>query len=326
MIEILKYATVAGIGAIGYGFANRMGGLIAEGGLGRVKADTVARDNQSANTEVLEKMERLREEKTEVIEQKERRIEEVESRLTEYERITRSLKEDSLARERLIERYWKPLHAVLICFTAQKDSEGNTEKFIKEKLEDEYTLHPLTGFTYIIPPADVPPELKQKRNTRKDIKNWIENDLYKKNPDAKSIICFAGVVDLRNVYSRSDYALDEQTHLFSTIDEELGLEDIFNEDDFSKLLASEGVNLAKIIEEGDIAFFTSKSVKASELDKIHENQDDIEAKLGNPDLKQLVKMEKSRIADALSPYVENPIEVAESVGEEATIWKKELYQ
>jgi hypothetical protein len=38
----------------------------------------------------------------------------------------------------------------------------------------------------------------------------------------------------------------------------------------------------ELIEQGDIAFFVSKSVSPSELDEIHERQEDIEAKRDNP--------------------------------------------
>jgi len=74
---------------------------------------------------------------------------------------------------------------------------------------------------------------------------------------------------------------------FSTVDWEFDLEDIFDSEDFSRLLANESVNLTEIIEKGDIAFFVSKSVSPEELDDIHEAQSQIEDELGNPDVKQL---------------------------------------
>ena len=46
-------------------------------------------------------------------------------------------------------------------------------------------------------------------------------------------------------------------------------------------------SLVELIEQGDIAFFVSKSVSSSELDEIHEGQGYIETKLDNPQLKNL---------------------------------------
>ncbi|WP_135820907.1 hypothetical protein [Halostella litorea] len=133
-------------------------------------------------------------------------------------------------------------------------------------------------------------------------------------------------MDLRNVYSRTDHSKEDRVSFFSTIDEELDLEEIFNENDFSKLLASKGVNLTKMIEEGDIAFFASKSITTSELDTIHDNQDEIESNLGDPNLKELANMQKDTIEEVIAPYLSDPSEVAESIIEEASIWSRELYE
>ncbi|WP_135820906.1 ABC transporter substrate-binding protein [Halostella litorea] len=73
MIEYVQYLAFAGIGAVGYGFANRVGSILAEGGVDRVKADTIGRDDQADNSQVLEKMDRLREEKKKAIEKRTRR-------------------------------------------------------------------------------------------------------------------------------------------------------------------------------------------------------------------------------------------------------------
>lgn len=324
-------------GAVGHGFLQRVGELVAEGGLARARAETVGRDEQKGNDQALkilraekdkhlEDKEKEIEEKEKRIEKKEERISEIEGRLSDFERITRSLKNESVARQRLINRYWKPLHAVIICFANQKDADGETLHFVKKQLEENHTIHHLAGTTYIIPPASIPEKLKEKQYSRENLKEWIEEDIYSDYPGAKSTISFAGVFDLRNVYSRSDHDPDDRVSLFSTIDEELQLEEIFSDEDFSKLLASSGVNLTKTIEQGDVAFFASKSVSTEELDKIHENQEKIENQLGNPNLKELAEKDQSSISQALKPYVSDSESVAESVIEQANIWTRELYE
>lgn len=336
MADLLSYAAVAGGTLLLSGIVQRTGELIAEGGWDRIRADTVERDKRKANQQVLDSLKDQRKQ----LKQKEQRLEkreealsevrgekqELEERLSDFERITQSLKLESVARERLIERYWRPLHAVIICFAEQENKEIDSNKWLRDLLEEQYNLHNLTGFTTIIPPAEVPSRLKGKQNSRNKLKEWIEEDLYGQNPNAKSTICFAGVVDLRNVYSRTDYESDGRTPLFSTIDEELELENIFSEEDFSKLLASNGVNLSKIIEEGDIPFLASKAITSDELDQIHENQDAIESSLGNPNLRAIAEeVDLSELSEALSSYVESPDEVAQSIKNEAEIWKRELY-
>lgn len=336
MADLLSYAAVAGGTIVLSGIAQRTGELIAEGGWNRLRAETVERDNQKDNQQVLDILKEQRGQ----LKQKEQQLEsrqeelskvrgekqELEGRLSDFERITRSLKQENVARERLIERYWQPLHAVIISFAEQEHDDKNSDTWLRDLLEEDYNLHNLTSFTTIIPPAEVPSQLKGKRNSRDKLKEWIEEDLYGRHPDAKSTICFAGVVDLRNVYSHTDHESEGRTPLFSTIDEELDLDEIFSEKDFSKLLASDGVNLSKVIEKGDIPFLASKAITSDELDRIHQNQNTIEADLGNPNLRAVAEeVDVSHLSEALSPYVESPDEVASSIKKEAEIWKRELY-
>lgn len=335
MAELLSYILVVVSTLLTTSAIRRTGELLAEGGWDRIRADTIDRNDQKDNQQVLNSIrnkEQLIEQKEEKIEGKNQEIseirdekEELENRLSDFERITNSLKKDSLARQRLIERYWQPLHAVIICFAEQENSDDDSETWLRDILEERYSLHNLTGFTCIIPPTDVPSQLKGKQNSREKLKNWIENDVYDKFPDAKSTICFAGVVDLRNVYSRTDYEKENRTHLFSTIDEELSLEDIFNEDDFSKLLASDGVNLSKIIEEGDIPFLASKAITSDELEKLHTNQEVIESNLGSPNLREIAtEVDVSTLSEVLQSYISAPDRVASSIKQEAKIWEREL--
>jgi len=336
MAELLSYAVVAGATVVAVGAGRKVGGLVVEGGWDWIRVQVFGRDDQKKNKQILdalkqqqdrlkEKEDRLETRDEELSEVRERK-QELEQRLSDFERITRSLKRESLARERLIERYWQPLHAVLICFAEQEHGNDDSGKWLRDLLNEQYNLHNLTGFTTIIPPSEVPPQLKGEQNSRDKLKEWIEEDLYSQHTDAKSTICFASVVDLRNVYSRTDYESEERTPLFSTIDEELDLEEIFSEDDFSKLLASDGVNLSKVIEQGDIPFLASKAITSDELDRIHQNQEEIESSLENPNLRAIAdEVDVSALSEALSPYVDAPDAVASSVKEEAEIWKRELY-
>ncbi|MYL18225.1 hypothetical protein GLW36_16480 [Halorubrum terrestre] len=292
-----------------------------------VKADTINRRNKKENQVVVEKLEELREEKEKIREEKEAEIESFQNELSDYERIIESIQDDSIARKRLIENYWKPLHALVACFTKSKvDTDEGETNFVLEALRRGRDVEQITGSAYIVPPKDVPGQIKSNPDSRAALETWIEDEVYADYPDALAHIAMFGLVDLRNVYSSSDYDENDLPHFFSTVDWEFDLEDIFNSEDFSRLLANESVNLTEIIEKGDIAFFVSKSVSPEELDDIHESQTQIEEELGNPDVKQLAQqVPLEQLIGALGPYVSDPQSVAESVKEEARIWKDQLY-
>lgn len=292
-----------------------------------IKADTVNASKKRANMDVVEKMEGLREEKETLREEKNAEIEEYQSELSDFERIIESIQSESVARKRLIENYWQPLHALVACFSKSKvETEDGETNFVLEALRDGRDVRQITGSTFIVPPKDVPESVKGSPNSREALSTWIEDEIYAEYPDAPAHISLFGLVDLRNVYSSSDYDRDEISHFFSTVDWEFDLEDIFSTEDFSRLLANENVNLTELIEQGDIAFFVSKAVSPSELDEIHEAQDDIERKLDNPDLKDLAtEVSENDLIKALTPYVADPEAVAESVKEEANIWNDQLY-
>lgn len=86
------------------------------------------------------------------------------------------------------------------------------------------------------------------------------------------------------------------------------------------------MNLSKLIEEGDIAFFASKYITTSELEEIHEDQDEIAEVLGNPNLRGLSSLEQETLADALKNYVDNPTKVAQGIIQDAKVWERELYE
>jgi uncharacterized protein (UPF0335 family) len=292
-----------------------------------VKADTVNRRNKEGNQKVVERMERLREEKKELRREKQTEIEDFKNELSDYERIIESIQDESVARKRLIENYWKPLHALVACFTKSKvDTDESEKNFVLDALRRGRDVEQITGSTYIVPPKDVPNQIKSKPDSRAALETWIEDEVYSDYPDALAHIAMFGLVDLRNVYSSSDYEADDLPHFFSTVDWEFDLEDIFDSEDFSRLLANESVNLTELIEKGDIAFFVSKSVSPEELDDIHEAQTQVEEELGNPNVKQLAEqVSLEQLIEVLAPYVSDPKSVAESVKEEAGIWNDQLY-
>lgn len=292
-----------------------------------LKAETVNRRKKGGNQNVVDKLEKLREEKKEIRREKQTEIEEFKNELSDYERIIKSIQDESVARKRLIENYWKPLHALVACFTKSKvDTDESETNFVLEALRRGRDVEQITGSVYIVPPKDVPSQIKSNPDSRAALETWIEDEVYSDYPNALAHIAMFGLVDLRNVYSSSDYEEDDLPHFFSTVDWEFDLEDIFDSEDFSRLLANESVNLTEIIEKGDIAFFVSKSVSSEELDDIHEAQTDIEDELGNPDVKQLAsEVSLEQLLGALAPYVSDPQSVAESVKDEAGIWKEQLY-
>jgi len=77
-----------------------------------VKADTVNRRKKQGNQNIVDKLEKLREEKKEIRREKQTEIEEFKNELSDYERIIESIQDESVARKRLIENYWKPFHAL----------------------------------------------------------------------------------------------------------------------------------------------------------------------------------------------------------------------
>ncbi len=293
-----------------------------------VKADTVNRSEKDGNLRVVKKLEDIRKEKEELRQKKQEQIEEYESDLSDYERIIESIQDDSVARKRLIENYWKPLHALVACFTKSKiQTDDGETNFVLEALRRGRDVEQITGSVYIVPPKDVPEQIKGSPDSREALESWITDEVYADRSDALAHIAMFGLVDLRNVYSSSDYKRDDLPHFFSTVDWEFDLEDIFNSEDFSRLLANESVNLTEIIEKGDIAFFVSKSVSPKELDDIHDAQDIIETKLGNPNLKELAtEVSTDQLISVLGSYVADPEQVTNSVKDEANIWNDQLYR
>lgn len=313
---------IGGIGTIALGFARKTGGMLAEDSYRRLHTLIFGRSVAEENEDVLETVQQVREEKTRM----RQKLEQAESRISDYDRLTQSLKSRNISRDELVEHYWDPLHAIIICFTNQKDAEGNQMRFLKNELTRRYNLKQLTGDIYIIPPNQTPERLRQVRKARNEIEELLNEEVYSNYPNAKSTIAFAARVDLRDVYSRTDHEPEDRMNMINTIDEVLGLDDIFSQNDFSKALASENVNLSDVVEEGSLPFLASDYVSHSELEDIIEKEEHIKEQLGQPSLRDIAyNVEAKELAESLAPYVADAERVSDSIITEAKIWCRELY-
>jgi len=320
MVSWLSVGASSALGAVGLFLLYRISvsviDWVTKNGLNQLRSETLNRSETKDNNRTIEQMKRL--------ERQEKALQEYDQRVSEYERIIHTLQEENISKETLVEDYWRSLPVVLLSFAQQRDPEGKERKFLREYLEENHSATHLTSFTWVIPPAEVPERLKKKSN-RNEIRDWLSEEVYEEYPGHKAVIPFATVVDLKNIYSQSDYSEIEVEDFYETIDRELGVDKIFSDDDFSRLLASENVDLAEIIQSGRITFFVSKSLSTSELETIFEHQDEIQNALNNPSLRELANDSMVEdLSDVLERYVEDSYDVARSAVEEAKIWNREF--
>jgi hypothetical protein len=281
------------------------------------------------NGEILELNEKL-EEKNEEIQSQRRIISQKEERVDKYEKIIKTLQDQNISVEDLVEEYWRDSTILLISFSNQKDSRGITKKFVKEKLSKDYELINLTSKTWVIPPAQFPERLESASN-RNEIQEWLNEGVFSDYPDHKVIVPFATAVDLKNVHSHSDFDSGEVGGFASTLDEELGLSKLMSPEDFSQELASNNINLADVIESGHITFFVSNYVSDEQLEEISSNRESIEKALekdlGDVSLQTLADDRAIKpLERALSEYVTYPKKVARGAVGVAEMWKKGLNQ
>lgn len=281
------------------------------------------------NEEIIELNKRL-EEKNERIQTQRKIISQKEDRVDEYEEIIRTLQDENISVEGLVEEYWRDSTILLISFSSQKDSKGETEKFMKRKLKEDYELINLTSKTWVIPPAEFPERLESASN-RNEIQDWLEEDVFPDYPGHRVIVPFATAVDLKNVYSHSGFDPGEVDDFASTLDEELGLSRLMSPEDFSQELASNNIDLADVIESGQITFFVSNYVSDEQLKEISSNRESIEETLeedlGDVSLQTLADDRAIKpLEEALSDYVTYPKKVARGAVGVAEMWQKGLNQ
>lgn len=278
-----------------------------------VSSETTSRNQKEGNERAVDLEERLREQL------KERRQE-----VSEYERLIRGLKNENISKKRIIDQYWKPLPALIITFYNDYAESNKDEKFLKKYILENNEAEMLTANTYAIPPKGFPDRFEQPSTVgRPEIEEWIQEDVLDDYPDGKVMICQASAVDLRRIYSHTDY--DSHSFNRKTIEDALDIGDILEKNSVHRILARDNVNLSKSIENGDIAFLLSRYVSTEELEDIHENQPEIEEKLGNPSLRKIAQEDFiDPLSDAISEYVDAPEEPAQRAVEEAKLWHQGL--
>ncbi len=236
----------------------------------------------------------------------------------EWEVAINSLKNKSLLKENIIRKYSNPLPIIIFQYGNQK-IKNRTNKFITEKLERDYNVKSLGGSLKVIPPNKVPKNIKNGM----DLKKWFKSKIQSKYKDSSCVVSILAIVDLKNVYWKSDYYYE--VRYFKSLGNVLGLEDIFDKGEIPKLVASENVSVLEPIISGDIAFLTSNFLSDKELTIIHRNQEDIEKKLGHPSLEMLSQEATiQRLSKILSKYFNNSDKIALRINKEAKYWNNKL--
>ena len=161
---------------------------------------------------------------------------------------------------------------------------------------------------------------------RDDLKNFFEN-IYNKYKNEHTLkLNILAKIDLRDCFWKN-YLPYKQTHpRYKTVGEALDITDIFSERELKKAFNDANISIAEPILSGDIAFFASKILSDKELRIIHENQIEIEKKLGNPSLRELSRRKMVlSIERVLAQYgIKNSKEVANEIVGEAKFWYNEL--
>ena len=238
-------------------------------------------------------------------------------RTKERHRMIQALTRSGLSTDRLIDRYDKPLNAILISYATQVEptQKGFYRKckFIRDELMT-YNAKGLGGSDFLIPPTKVPNWIKNNE----DLQTWFEQDILKgRYCKLKLLILF----DLRKKAFWHNYVPYEQKNPWNfTIGEILSIEDLFTEAQISKIALSD------IVRSGDIAWLTSDILSPIELEIIHKNQPLIEGELGNPSLRLLSNDSMvSMLSTVLARYgISNPDEVARVIVGEAQFWHSRL--
>jgi len=175
----------------------------------------------------------------------------------EKHRIVTALKRSALSTGKIIDKYDRPLNAVLISYASQKEetSRGRlTEShFIRPELE-RFNVKYLGGTDSLIPPANVPKNIKNN----KDLEEWFESEILK---GRYCKLKFLVLVDLRKKaywYSNLPYAQTRTSHY--SIGEVLNIEDLFTEEQISKIALSD------FVRNGDIAWLIADYLSPNELD------------------------------------------------------------
>ncbi len=232
-------------------------------------------------------------------------------------RVIQALKRSGLSTDKLVERYDRPLNAILISYVTQvkPGKKGYYEKckFVQLELKKYGALN-LGGADALIPPSKVPKWIKN----RLDLKLWFESKILKgRYCKLRFLILF----DLRNKAFWNSYIPYKQKQPWNfTLGEVLNIEDLFTEEQINRIA------LGDVIRDGDIAWLASHFLATTELEVVHKNQSIIERKLGNPTLKEISKGTISdKLSSVLDEYgINNSLEVAKDIISEARFWDLRL--
>lgn len=271
---------------------------------------------KSKTKEIVAIYERRIEKKNQEIKRLERtRVKQKQRHHKEERRMVGSLKRRSIATQKLIDQYHRPLNAILISYASQHERASNGTKkshFIKEELA-RYNVKYLGGSDSLIPPASVPHNLR----TQRDLKKWFEKEILK---DRYCKIKFLVLFDLKkNAFWGVYLPYIQKKPMHHTIGEVLSIEDVFTSAQIDRLAISE------IITSGDIAWLASSVIAEKELDVILKNQKSIEKAIGNPSLRVLSDDSvRDNLVKELSKYIKNAKGVAKAIVDEAQFWQGKM--
>lgn len=229
--------------------------------------------------------------------------------------MARALKRRSISVEKLLDRYHRPLRAILVTYSAQHrtSDNGRVERsaFIRAELE-RFGARSLGGNVIIVPPRHVPANIKD----RAGLKLWFEEEILR----GRFCRINLALIDLRmSTYWGTYLPYISIRPFHRTIGEVLSADDVFTDEQMR------GIALADVISSGDVAWLASAVVGEDELDIIIRNQATIEESLGRPSLRLLAKDEMhDRLVESLRDFVDEPADIARRIIEEAGFWHGQL--
>lgn len=240
---------------------------------------------------------------------------------TEQNKLLDSLKRRGISTQRLIQKYDKPLRAILISYMKQRVQTSTGEVVHERYASHEFRAQgaiSLGGSELIIPPTKFPENVK----TRDDLKEWYEENILK---GRYLKLKFLAIIDLRekiywsNNVPEAGGARGGWKH--STIGEALNIDELFSEEAVNRIALSD------IVRDGDIVWLASASVGTDTLHWIQQNQIGIENAIGNPNLRTIAKGDlKNNLIDELKTRLsrDEATEVAEAIITEAQYWQTKL--
>ncbi len=271
--------------------------------------------NKSLVVSLNKRIEKLENEKTGLSKSKEKEKRTFES---EKSRIIESLKRQGVSTDKLIREYDKPLNAILISYSSQNvptQNGGNKkEKFLRDELL-RYDIISLGGSDFLIPPNNVPEDLK----TSEDLQKWFEEEILK---GRYCKVKFLTLIDLKSKVFWKNYLPYEQKRPMNfTIGEKLSIDQVFTINDINQIA------LGDIIKKGDILWLATTFLSAEQQSVLRRNQLGIEQALDNPSLIDMSKDNfKPRLINVLNNYFESDVEeISTRIISEAKYWKNKLY-